>query len=57
MLACQDSEDVKCDPLAIENKDMKSCGSDFAIAYFISFYILCSFLVSTALLSISVSVL
>ena len=46
MLACKYSEEVKCDPLALENKNMVSCGSDFAIIYFISFYILCSFLVS-----------
>ena len=49
MLACKYSEEVKCDPLALENKNMVSCGSDFAIIYFISFYVLCSFLVSTYL--------
>lgn len=46
MLACiYDKENVKCDPLA-ENRDQESCGNSFAYIYFITFYILCSFLVS-----------
>ncbi|CAG0885759.1 unnamed protein product [Cyprideis torosa] len=47
MLACTSSEDVKCDPLSDEfqNDPDGSCGTDFAFPYFISFYVLCSFLI------------
>ncbi|XP_053377535.1 muscle calcium channel subunit alpha-1-like isoform X3 [Mercenaria mercenaria] len=45
MLACiYDKENVKCDPKA-ENRDQDSCGNNFAFIYFITFYILCSFLI------------
>ncbi|KAL4226359.1 Voltage-dependent calcium channel type D subunit alpha-1 [Mactra antiquata] len=45
MLACiYDKDSVKCDRLA-ENKDSDSCGNNFAFIYFISFYIICSFLI------------
>lgn len=36
---------VKCDKKS-EDKDKDTCGSDMAFPYFISFYVLCSFLVS-----------
>lgn len=49
MLACNDRDDVYCD----KNADSFSadhpkapCGTMFAVPYFISFYMLCSFLVS-----------
>ncbi|CAG2163960.1 unnamed protein product [Oppiella nova] len=47
MLACTNNEEVFCDPKSDDGiKDPKStCGSNFAIPYFISFYILCSFLI------------
>jgi voltage-dependent calcium channel L type alpha-1D len=47
MLACTYSEEVHCDPKSDEGKTDPSslCGSNFAIPYFISFYILCSFLI------------
>lgn len=37
---------VKCDPLSDEVNNHNGCGSDIAFPYFISFYVLCSFLVS-----------
>ncbi|CAD7000883.1 unnamed protein product [Ceratitis capitata] len=44
MMSCSTNEDVLCDP----NSDMtKDCGSNIAFPYFISFYVLCSFLVSS----------
>ncbi|XP_055884029.1 muscle calcium channel subunit alpha-1-like isoform X4 [Biomphalaria glabrata] len=43
MLACSNKKEVKCDPLAKETDE--SCGNEFAYLYFISFYILCSFLI------------
>jgi len=50
MLACRnDNETVRCDPAAENSDQTASCGSDFAFVYFISFYILCSFLVSLGL--------
>ena len=42
MLACVDG---KCDP-QVEDSGEDGCGTIFAIPYFVSFYILCSFLVS-----------
>lgn len=44
MLSCVNSEEVKCDG-ASEEGDQAPCGSDVALIYFISFYILCSFLI------------
>lgn len=38
---------VKCDPNSDEALNTNGCGSDIAFPYFISFYVLCSFLVST----------
>lgn len=49
MLDCSASEGVKCDPNSDEeNKPI--CGSDLAFPYFISFYVLCSFLVGEPVL-------
>lgn len=45
MLACQDREDVKCDPRS-DLYGKPTCGSPVAVPYFVSFYFLCSFLVS-----------
>lgn len=44
MMACVSRPGVSCDP----NSDDagKACGTNFAFPYFISFYVLCSFLVS-----------
>nr|XP_033321554.1 muscle calcium channel subunit alpha-1 isoform X2 [Megalopta genalis] len=36
---------VKCDPNSDEAGNLSGCGSDIAIPYFISFYVLCSFLI------------
>nr|XP_037270737.1 LOW QUALITY PROTEIN: muscle calcium channel subunit alpha-1-like [Rhipicephalus microplus] len=44
MLSCLNTEDVRCDK-ASEEGDQTPCGSDVALIYFISFYILCSFLI------------
>lgn len=47
MLACL--PDKKCDPEsepANSTEADHSCGSSFAVFYFISFYMLCAFLVS-----------
>lgn len=43
MMACANFPDVMCD-MASEDAG-KTCGVDFAYLYFISFYILCSFLI------------
>ncbi|XP_064604467.1 muscle calcium channel subunit alpha-1-like isoform X3 [Liolophura sinensis] len=45
MLSCVYSPKVRCEPLSDSVDSEKSCGSDFAYAYFISFYMLCSFLI------------
>ncbi|TMS39072.1 hypothetical protein L596_005655 [Steinernema carpocapsae] len=47
MLSCSEREEVKCDPASDDYKrDPNSlCGVDFAYPYFISFFMLCSFLV------------
>ncbi|KAK9299970.1 hypothetical protein QLX08_007186 [Tetragonisca angustula] len=36
---------VKCDPNSDEDSNPNGCGSDIAFPYFISFYVLCSFLI------------
>lgn len=41
---------VKCDPNSDEALNTNGCGSDIAFPYFISFYVLCSFLVSTVII-------
>lgn len=45
MLDCADEPHVKCDSRTNINSTSQSCGSDIAYPYFISFYVLCSFLV------------
>nr|AAC63050.1 voltage-gated calcium channel alpha-1 subunit [Cyanea capillata] len=40
MMACVNSESVKC-----EVDPSKTCGTDFAYLYFMSFYMICSFLI------------
>ncbi|XP_076316388.1 muscle calcium channel subunit alpha-1-like isoform X2 [Tachypleus tridentatus] len=42
MLACSNQPTVMCDP---RSETPGNCGNNFALPYFISFYILCSFLV------------
>jgi len=49
MLDCSAREGVKCDPKSDETHKA-ICGSDMAFPYFISFYVLCSFLVSRTVL-------
>lgn len=50
MMACSERPgEILCDPVTEERKtggDMATCGSSIAFPYFISFYVLCSFLVS-----------
>lgn len=48
MMSCVDSPQVKCDAQS-EDSGRLSCGSDFAYPYFVSFYAICSFLVSATL--------
>ncbi|CAD5219442.1 unnamed protein product [Bursaphelenchus okinawaensis] len=47
MLSCSERPDVKCDPSSDDYKNDPNalCGVDFAYPYFISFFMLCSFLV------------
>ncbi|EFO85313.1 hypothetical protein CRE_21068 [Caenorhabditis remanei] len=49
MLSCSDREDVRCDPLSDDYSkggfNESRCGNNFAYPYFISFFMLCSFLV------------
>jgi hypothetical protein len=49
MLDCSAREGVKCDPKSDE-RHKPICGSDLAFPYFISFYVLCSFLVGEPVL-------
>ncbi|CAN8004779.1 unnamed protein product [Ixodes pacificus] len=44
MLSCLNTKEAKCDKSS-EEGDQAPCGSDVALIYFISFYILCSFLI------------
>ncbi|XP_071569183.1 ca[2+]-channel protein alpha[[1]] subunit D isoform X5 [Temnothorax nylanderi] len=44
MMACSSQDSVKCDSNSDES-DKNSCGSVMAFPYFISFYVLCSFLI------------
>ena len=46
MLACSAREEVICDKSSDSFRTKDSCGSSIAYPYFISFYVLCSFLVS-----------
>lgn len=45
MLSCANRDDVKCDMHSDESKKDDGCGHDIAYPYFISFFMLCSFLV------------
>ncbi|CAJ0933163.1 unnamed protein product, partial [Mesorhabditis belari] len=47
MLSCSNREDVKCDKGSddYKNNTNATCGNNFAYPYFISFFMLCSFLV------------
>lgn len=47
MLSCSNRPDVRCDPQSDDYKvnPLSLCGVDFAYPYFISFFMLCSFLV------------
>jgi len=49
MLDCSVRDEVKCDNSSDE-KNKPTCGSDLAFPYFISFYVLCSFLVGEPVL-------
>ena len=51
MLACRNHPTVMCDVKAEISKPGETCGSNFAFLYFISFYVLCSFLVSTVFMT------
>ena len=47
MLDCADNDEVQCVNRndTETNREKEHCGSDIAYPYFISFYVLCSFLV------------
>merc|ERR1719277_37939 len=45
MLSCISSPDVQCDEASDDAGKPKGCGSNFAFVYFISFFIICAFLV------------
>ena len=50
MMACADFPEVMCDP---QSEDAgQTCGVDFAYIYFISFYILCSFLIMNLFIAV-----
>uniref|UniRef100_A0AAG5DDG1 Voltage-dependent calcium channel alpha-1 subunit IQ domain-containing protein n=1 Tax=Anopheles atroparvus TaxID=41427 RepID=A0AAG5DDG1_ANOAO len=45
MLDCSAREEVRCDENSEDKESKEGCGSSFAFPYFISFYVLCSFLI------------
>uniref|UniRef100_A0A1S4H3K3 Ca_chan_IQ domain-containing protein n=1 Tax=Anopheles gambiae TaxID=7165 RepID=A0A1S4H3K3_ANOGA len=45
MLDCSAREEVRCDENSEDKESKEGCGSNFAFPYFISFYVLCSFLI------------
>merc|ERR1711881_79841 len=45
MLACVKSPDAKCDDTSDDAGSPDGCGTDFAYPYFISFFVVCSFLI------------
>merc|ERR1719458_709615 len=45
MLSCISSPDTKCDDASDDAGKEEGCGSNFAYVYFISFFIICAFLV------------
>lgn len=49
MMSCANRDSVRCDPRSEKegSEHQLLCGNDFAIPYFISFYVLCSFLVGS----------
>lgn len=46
MLDCSARDEVVCDENSDMSESKETCGSSIAFPYFISFYVLCSFLVS-----------
>lgn len=50
MLDSSARDEVKCDENSDERNKTTTCGSDLAFPYFISFYVLCSFLVGEPVL-------
>ena len=50
MIACANYPDVMCDPRSEDAGE--TCGVDFAYIYFISFYILCSFLIMNLFIAV-----
>lgn len=45
MLSCKKDPEVICDSLSEDAGDPGGCGTDFAYPYFISFFVVCSFLI------------
>merc|ERR1711973_791345 len=45
MLSCVKRPDVICDERSEDANDPAGCGTDFAFIYFISFFVVCSFLI------------
>ncbi|XP_052868035.1 muscle calcium channel subunit alpha-1-like isoform X2 [Anopheles cruzii] len=45
MLDCSSRAEVRCDENSEDKESKEGCGSNFAFPYFISFYVLCSFLI------------
>ena len=45
MLSCKKDPSVICDPLSEDAGNPSGCGTDFAYPYFISFFVVCSFLI------------
>merc|ERR1712180_81606 len=45
MLSCISSPDVQCDEASDDKNKPEGCGSNFAYVYFISFFVVCAFLV------------
>jgi voltage-dependent calcium channel L type alpha-1D len=50
MMACANFPDVMCDPASEDAGE--TCGVDFAYIYFITFYILCSFLIMNLFIAV-----
>ncbi len=45
VIATQHVPGVKCDPKSEDAENPDGCGTDFAFPYFISFFVVCSFLI------------
>lgn len=55
MMSCSSRPgEVKCDPRSDDKDSKEGCGSNIAFPYFISFYVLCSFLVSILFIIITI---